>query len=84
MPLPVPEQAPDQKPHARDDEKTGIIVSNSICLAIGLVAILLRLFSRRLARSKIGLDDWSAVLALVRCQKPYSLHSKNWVFTLRL
>lgn len=65
MSLPTTEQIAYEKAHMKDDRRVGIAVSNGICLGIGIVAVLLRIFSRRLSKSGQGIDDWLTWAALV-------------------
>lgn len=67
MSLPTTAQIAYQKAHIKDDRRVGIAVSNGICLGVGIVAVLLRNFSRRLSRSGQGIDDsltWAALVGL--------------------
>lgn len=51
-----------------DNNKYGnaIIVGGWTLAALGLVTVALRIWSRRLKRQSLMLNDWFAVLALVR------------------
>ncbi|KAF6235596.1 hypothetical protein HO173_006279 [Letharia columbiana] len=53
-----PSEIAFQRSHIGDDRRTGITVSNVICYTLAVVAVLLRVFSRRLAQVEHRADDW--------------------------
>lgn len=65
MAQPLPSEIAYEKAHVNQSRQIDIAVSNGICLGIAYIALLLRFLSRRLARTKIGADDWWALIALV-------------------
>lgn len=66
MTLPTPEEIHDQEEHIHDDRSGNIVTSHAICITIAAIAVLLRLISRRMCKSKIQADDWMIIVALVR------------------
>jgi len=54
-----------QKAHIQQNRQLGIAVSNGICLGLAFIAVLLRITARRLAHTRIGVDDWWAWISLV-------------------
>ena len=46
-----------QESHAGDDRRSGIIVFNVVCYALSVVAVLLRVVSRSLAKVETRADD---------------------------
>ena len=60
-----PEEAQYQSAHVHDSKRASIAITFSICLPIQLLAVLMRLISRRIGRTKYGTDDWVMVLGLV-------------------
>ena len=47
-----------QKAHYQDDKRPGLIISNSILLAVAYIAVLLKFKARRLARTEFKADDY--------------------------
>lgn len=48
-----------------DNKTKAFIAGNAICLLAAFIAVVLRFASRRIARAKIGVDDYLIVVALV-------------------
>lgn len=75
MPTLSPAQIAYQKEHIGDDRRIGIAVSNAVCYGLAFFAVVLRIYSRRLARIPFGADDWWIWGAFVRfpcsCQSPH-------------
>lgn len=55
-----------ERAHITDNATDSIIAANVICSVIAGTAVSLRLISRRLKRLSLGVDDYMAILALVR------------------
>lgn len=55
-----------EQAHITDNATTSIIAANVICFTVACCAISLRLVSRRLRRLQLGIDDYFAMLAMVR------------------
>ena len=70
MATPTPAELMYMEKHITDDRRPDVIVANAMCLGIALIAVVLRIWSRRLAKVQFGLDDYSVVLALVRSPAP--------------
>jgi hypothetical protein len=49
----------------KDNKTKAYIAGNAICLVAAFIAVVLRFASRRVARAKIGIDDYLIVIALV-------------------
>ena len=91
-----PEQAQYQLAHIHESKMTSIIVTYAICLPILVLANIMRFVSRRIGRTKYGIDDWAMLLGLVilfsilfllglRASSFLSLvYSSNWGQTLAL
>ena len=64
-----------QESHAGDDRRSGIIVFNVVCYALSVVAVLLRVVSRSLAKVETRADDWWiwGVLVCHICSQPVNL-----------
>lgn len=54
-----------QLSHIHEDRSKDIVYSNIICIVIALIAVVLRLASRRLCRAAILADDYVCFAALV-------------------
>lgn len=54
-----------QKSHVRDDRRPDIIVSHTICIALALIAVVLRFMSKRMRTMKVGWDDYMILAGLV-------------------
>lgn len=65
MPAPSPEAIQYQLQHFNDDESNRIIASFGVCLALAIIAVLLRFLARHLNRASLGADDWTIVVGLV-------------------
>lgn len=52
--------------HISDDRRPNYIAANSVCIGFAIAAVALRFVSRTIAGVKIGLDDYTIVVALVR------------------
>ncbi|KAL8923811.1 MAG: hypothetical protein Q9172_002959 [Xanthocarpia lactea] len=50
--------------HIHDNRINEILVSNSICIGLAAIAVLLRFAARRLSKAKIAADDYMIVAAL--------------------
>ena len=55
-----------QQAHIADNATTSIIVANVISSLFAGSAVLLRIISRRLKKLSLGVDDYMAMLAMVR------------------
>ena len=55
-----------EQAHITDNAVPSLIATNIFCLMIAGSAVVLRLISRRLNRLSLGIDDYMAVLAMVR------------------
>lgn len=65
MVVPSPAEIHYQLTHINEDRSSNIIISHAICLAIAVIAVLLRLVSRRMIKASIQADDWSIIFALL-------------------
>ena len=66
MPSPLsPAEIEYEMSHIKDDRQKEMIVSSAICIAIAIIAVILRLVARRLSRAKIMADDYMIIVALV-------------------
>lgn len=70
-----------QLDHIDDNRVNDIVVSNSVCIGLAAIAVLLRFAARSLSRAKVGADDYMITAALVRTQPCF--YSK-WMLTLSL
>lgn len=52
--------------HLDDDRRPNYIAANAICIGFAIVAVVLRFVSRTLAGVRLGWDDFTIVLSLVR------------------
>lgn len=66
MALPTPKEIQYQEEHIHDDRSGNIVTSHAICITIAVIAVLLRLISRRMIKASIQADDWMIIVALVR------------------
>lgn len=66
MPLVSQKDIQYQIDHIHDSRINEIVVSNSICIGLAAIAVLLRFAARRLSKAKIAADDCMVVAALVR------------------
>lgn len=48
-----------------DDKRSVYMAGNAICLAFAVISVVLRFWSRRIARTHIGPDDWLILAATV-------------------
>ena len=55
----------DQSMHKDDNKVANIITCGVLMGLIAITAVALRFLSRRIARTKIGADDWCIVTGLV-------------------
>ena len=55
-----------QQAHIADNATNSIIVANVICSLVATTAVLLRIISRRLKKLSLGVDDYMAMLTMVR------------------
>ncbi|KAL6714744.1 hypothetical protein ACLMJK_008169 [Lecanora helva] len=53
------------KEHVNDSRTTGMIVSSVVCGVAALLAVILRLVSRRLGHLHLAADDWWMILSLI-------------------
>jgi hypothetical protein len=65
MVVPSPAEIHYQLTHIREDRSFNIVISHAICLPIAVIAVALRLISRRLIKASIQADDWSILFALL-------------------
>lgn len=65
-----------EEQHINDDRRPMVAAANATFLAITVIAVALRFWSRRLARTPFGLDDVMILLAEV------PLLSKHFQFTV--
>ncbi|KAF1948665.1 hypothetical protein CC80DRAFT_458826 [Byssothecium circinans] len=64
MAQPTPADIAYMMAHDHEDRRPNFVAANTICLILAVIAVMLRLVSRSLARIKIALDDWTIILAL--------------------
>ena len=55
-----------EEKNIRQNRGPEIIVSSTICIALAITAVALRLLARRVAKVQIKADDYMMILALVR------------------
>ena len=55
-----------QLAHIHQDRSIDIVVSHAICIVIAVVAVVLRLSSRRICKAPLLADDYMTIAALVR------------------
>lgn len=55
-----------EQAHITDNATNSIILANAICSVVAGSAVLLRITSRRLKKLSLGVDDYMAMLAVVR------------------
>ena len=60
-----PSDTQSKRAHMDDDISSQLIVANAVCALLACAAVALRFWSRKLAGTYIGLDDYLAVLSLV-------------------
>ena len=65
MATPDPAEIQYQLLHIKDDRSGAIVISHIICIIFAIVAVALRLTSRRLCKLAILTDDYVCVAALV-------------------
>ncbi|KAL8810838.1 MAG: hypothetical protein Q9200_002262 [Gallowayella weberi] len=65
MALPTPKELQYQLDHVHDDRAKDIVVSNSICISLAALAVVLRFSARRLSKAKVGADDYMITAALL-------------------
>jgi hypothetical protein len=63
---PTKEQITYMAAHSGDNREPWYIALNTLCLAVACVAVGLRIASRTKLKTKIGLDDWLIIVAMVR------------------
>ena len=51
--------------HIHDNRASNIVISSVICISLATIAVILRLFARRLSKAKILADDYMMIFALV-------------------
>lgn len=61
----TPEQIAALQANDHDDKRGVYMAGNSICLAFAVISVVLRFWSRRIARTQIGADDWLIIAATV-------------------
>ena len=54
----------DQEIHINDNKQPYIIAASAICLPLAYIAVTVRFVIQRLARSPLGADDYTMLLAL--------------------
>lgn len=64
----------DLVPYLNDYRGEELIAFYTIAIALAYIAVIMRFVSRKVASSKIGLDDYLVVVALVR-KAPDAYHS---------
>lgn len=65
MATPNPAEIQYQLSHIHEDRSKDIVNSNTICMVIAIVAVILRFVSRRLCKVAILADDYVCLAALV-------------------
>ena len=55
-----------EQAHITDSATSSVILANVICSVVAGSAVLLRITSRRLKKLSLGVDDYMAMLAVVR------------------
>ena len=65
MPTPTAAEIQYQLAHIKDDRSQAIVVSHIICIIFAIIAVVVRITSRRLCRVAILADDYVCILALV-------------------
>ena len=55
-----------QLAHVQDDRSNDIVIYHALCLPFAVIAVALRLMSRRLCKASIQTDDLMIIAALVR------------------
>ena len=65
MAAPSPSEIAYEEAHIGDSRQLGIAISNGVCYGVAVVAVLLRLVSRRLSQAGNRVDDWWAWIGLV-------------------
>ena len=65
MVLPTPADVVYMEEHIHDTQVPQIIAVNVLCMLIVLVAILLRIISRRMIPAPFKMDDWTIIAATV-------------------
>lgn len=60
--------------HVNDDRSHEIVISHALFLPLAVVAVVLRLLSRRICKAKILADDYMIIAALVRVYLLRILH----------
>jgi hypothetical protein len=65
MSQPTPEMITALQAADHDDKRTVYIAGNCVCLFVAFVSVALRFWSRRLARTNFGPDDWLVFLSVV-------------------
>ena len=64
MSLPA-EEIEYQKTHINDDRRKDVVIALVISLSAACLAVVLRFVARRLAKARLGWDDWTLLLGLV-------------------
>ena len=92
MPTPSAAEIQYQLSHIKEDRAQDIVISHIICIIIALVAVALRLASRRLCKAAILADDYVCFAALVspvpvvvlavNSARPYCISIANMPFYL--
>ncbi|KAL8651798.1 MAG: hypothetical protein Q9226_004538 [Calogaya cf. arnoldii] len=65
MPLFTEKEIQYQLEHIEDNRVNDIVVSNSVCIGLAAIAVLLRFAARRLSKATVGADDYMITAALV-------------------
>ena len=62
---PSPAEISYEQQHVDESKVANLIVSDVVCFTLAVVAVCMRLASRRIARIKFMADDWLIIGALV-------------------
>lgn len=60
-----PQAIAEQKVHMNDDRRKDVVIAAVVCLAVAMIAVVLRFLSRRLAKARILWDDYMIIVGLV-------------------
>ena len=58
----------EQSLHAQDDRRQEMRAAFTANVALAILAVVLRLVSRRVIRARMEADDWTIIAALVRLE----------------
>ena len=65
MALPSLAEIQHQLTHIHEDRSIDIVISNAICLPLAVIAVVLRLLSRRIVKASVKADDWTVISAVL-------------------